>query len=176
MGDAPRVAVTFIVAVAENGVIGKDGRLPWRVKSELAGFRAATIGKPLVMGRKTYDSIGRPLDRRTNIVVTRDGVFTAPGIVVATGVATALEVARGDALRRGVDEICVIGGAEIFAQTMAHADRLRITYVHLRPDGDTFMPPIDPEIWREVSRTEHEPKPGDDAGYAIAIYERFADR
>jgi dihydrofolate reductase len=164
--------VTFVVAAAENGVIGKDGRLPWRIRSELAGFRAATLGKPIVMGRKTYDSIGKPLDRRTNIVVSRDTGFAAPGIVVAYAVASALALARGDALRRGVDEICVIGGAEIFNQTMSEADRLRITHVRLRPDGDTFLPPVDPAVWREVSRSQHEAGPGDDAGYAVADYER----
>src|SRR5262245_5583452 len=108
-----------VAAVAENGVIGQGGGLPWRLKSELQHFRAATIGKPVVMGRRTYVSIGKPLKDRTNIVVTRDRNFAAPGVLVASSVDVALVVARGDALRRGVDAIVVIGGAEIYAQCIA---------------------------------------------------------
>ena len=135
-----RIAIVLLAAVAENGVIGRDNALPWRLSSDLKRFKALTLGKPVVMGRKTYLSIGKPLPGRTNIVVTRDPNFRADGVVVATSVDAALEAARDDARRRGANEIMVIGGTEIFAQTMALADRLEITHVHARPAGDTFFP------------------------------------
>src|SRR5580692_11943085 len=104
------VPITLVAALAENGVIGRDGTLPWRLKSDMVHFRALTMGKPVVMGRKTYLSIGKPLPGRTTIVVSRDPAFAAPGIVVASSLDAALAVARGDALRRNVDTIVVAGG------------------------------------------------------------------
>ena len=169
-----RIALVLVVAVAENGVIGQGGRLPWRLKSELAHFRKVTMGKPIVMGRKTYLSIGRPLPGRTNIVVSRDRTFAAPGIVVAPSLETALTAARGDALRRGAAEIAIVGGAGIFADTMAMADRLLITRVHLRPAGDIRFPSVDGEVWRETERTEHQAGPGDEASFTVIAYERAA--
>jgi dihydrofolate reductase len=169
---AGRIALVLVVAVAENDVIGQDGRLPWRLKSELAHFRKATMGKPIVMGRKTYQSIGRPLPGRTNIVVSRDGGFAAPGVLVAPSLAFALTAARGDALRRSAGEIAIVGGAGIFAETMALADRLVITRVHLRPEGDTRFPPFDAELWKETERTEHPAAPGDEASFTVLAYER----
>src|SRR5262245_19441094 len=163
----PLPSLVLVAAVAENGVIGQGGRLPWRLKSEMAHFRATTIGKPVVMGRKTYASIGKPLEARTNIVVSRDRGFAAMGVLVAPNVEAALEAARGDALRRGVDAIVVIGGAEIYAQCMAQADRLLITQVHLRPTGDTKFPIIDPATWSAAGRSEHEPGPGDEVGFSV---------
>jgi dihydrofolate reductase len=165
--------IVLVAAVGENGVIGQGGQLPWRLKSEMAHFRAATIGKPVVMGRKTYASIGKPLKDRSNIVITRDRHFTAPGVLVVPSVEAALAVARGDALRRGVDEIAVIGGAEIYAQCMAQADRLLITQVHLRPTGDTKFPIIDPATWSAAGRSEHEAGPGDEAGFSVIEYRRI---
>jgi dihydrofolate reductase len=166
--------VALVVAVAENGVIGQDGKLPWRLKSELQHFRAVTWGKPMVVGRKTYQSFARrPLPGRTNIVVTRDRTLALPGAVVTTSVPAALEAARGDAMRRGVDEISVVGGADIYAQTLAEADRLVVTRVKLQPAGDTTFPPIDPALWREVERTDHAAGPDDEAGYSIHVYERL---
>ena len=165
--------VVLVVAVAENGVIGQGGRLPWRLKSEMRHFRDVTWGKPLVVGRKTYESFARkPLPGRTNIVVTRDPALTIPGALVTTSVAAALDAARGDALRRGVDQISVVGGADIYAQTIGDADRLVVTRVKLQPAGDTTFPPIDPKVWREVERTDHAPGPDDEAGYSIHVYER----
>ena len=168
----PRPAVVLIAAVAENGVIGRDNGLPWLLPSDLARFRATTMGKSIVMGRKTFLSIGKPLDGRTNIVVTRDAAFAAAGIVVADDLDAALDVARGDALRRGADVIAVIGGTEIFKQTMARADRLDITLVHAKPAGDTYFPEIDPKVWRETERREYPAGPQDDAGYAHITYMR----
>ena len=170
---SPRIGIVLFAAVAENGVIGRDNALPWRIKSDLARFRAVTTGKPVVMGRKTFLSIGKPLSGRSNIVVSRTADFTAPGIVVTASLDAALSVARGDALRRGVDAIIIIGGTKIFAQTMPLADRLDITLVHAWPAGDTYFPAIDPHVWREVERSEHPAGPQDDAGYAQITYKRL---
>ena len=132
------------------------------------------MGKPVVMGRKTYLSIGKPLAGRTNIVVSRERNFADSGIVVVPSVANALTVARADALRRSADSIALIGGAEIYAQTMAQADRLVITRVHLAPEGDTAFPEIDPRVWTEVERSEHAPGPEDAAATTLLVYERAA--
>src|SRR5205085_12058385 len=121
-GAAP-IAIIFIVARAENGVIGRDNALPWRIKSDMQHFRALTMGKPVLMGRKTFASIGKPLPGRSNIVISRDPHFSASGIMVAPDVERALSVGRGEALRQGSGAIAVIGGAEIFAQTMPVATR-----------------------------------------------------
>jgi dihydrofolate reductase len=160
----------IIAAVAENGVIGRGGTMPWRLKSDMAHFKALTMDKPVVMGRKTWLSLSvRPLPRRTNIVVTRDASFTAVGALVTQSVEAALQAARGDALRRGSD-IMVIGGAEIYAQAMPHTDRLEITQIHLKPEGDSSFPPIDPAIWREAAREPHPAAAGDDAAYDLVRY------
>jgi dihydrofolate reductase len=164
--------IVFIVAIAENGVIGADGAMPWRLKSDMARFVALTSGKPVVMGRKTFASIGRPLPRRTNIVVTRDKDFRAAGAVVTTSFADAMAIATGDALRRFATEIAIIGGAEIFAQWMDRADRLEITEVHARPDGDTRFDAIDPTRWEEVARVRNPAGPGDSADFSYVTYRR----
>ena len=130
------------------------------------------MGKPVLMGRKTYLSIGKPLPGRTNIVVSRNGDFAAPGIVVAGSLDAALTAARGDALRRGVDEIVVIGGTDIFEQSMPLADRIEITHVHTRPAGDTHFPPIDAGRWREAARSEHPAGPQDEAAFSYVTYVR----
>jgi dihydrofolate reductase len=124
------------------------------------------------MGRKTYLSIGRPLPERTNIVVTRDKSFSASQIIVAHELKAALEAARGDALRRGADAIAVIGGADIFIQTLPIADRLILTRVHLKPDGDTLFPDIDMAEWKEVERREQPKGPQDEAAFTILHYVR----
>ena len=168
-----RPRIVLVVAVAENGVIGQGGKLPWRLKSEMQHFRAVTWGKPVVVGRKTYQSFARrPLPGRTNIVVTRDRTLAVAGALVTTSVEAALDAARGDALRRGVDEIAVVGGAAIYAQTIASADRLVVTRVKLQPAGDTTFPPIDPKLWRGVEQTDHAAGPDDEAAYSIHVYER----
>ena len=179
MSDAPRrgagarpVALVLVAAVSENGVIGRDNALPWRLKSDMRRFRARTWGKPVVMGRKTFQSIGKPLPGRTNIVVSRDRAFFAPGGVVAPDLRAALETARGDALRRGADEIAVIGGAEIYAQTLPTADRLDLTLVKARPEGDIRFPAIDPRVWRETERAEQKAGPDDAADFAFVTYRR----
>jgi dihydrofolate reductase len=171
-----RVPLVIVAAVGENGVIGRAGGLPWRLKSDMKHFRAVTIGHPVVMGRRTYASVGSPLKDRTTIVVTRDPAFAASGIVVAPNIAAALEVAEGDALRRGVDAIMICGGAALYAGTIARAARLEITRVHARPDGDTHFPPIDPAEWRETACLAHPAGPGDDAPFTTLTYQRRGER
>jgi dihydrofolate reductase len=163
--------LVIIAAVADNGVIGQGGAMPWRLKSDMRHFRALTIGKPVVMGRKTYLSVSiRPLPRRTNIVVSRDANFAAPGVVVAPSLDRALEAARGDALRRRADAVMVIGGAEIYAQAMPLADRLEITQIHAAPEGDARFPAIDLAFWRESAREAHPAGSEDDAAYDFVTY------
>ena len=162
--------IILVAAIAENGIIGRGNALPWRLKSDMQHFRALTMGKPVVMGRKTFLSIGKPLTGRTTIVVSRDIHFAAPGIVVAPGIDFALAVARGDALRRNVDAIVVAGGADIYEQTMPHATQLAVTDVHKTVDGDARFPAIDPKLWRESARDERSPGPEDEAAFAFVTY------
>jgi dihydrofolate reductase len=173
-GAREDVGLVLVAAVAENGVIGRNGRLPWRLRSDLQHFRAVTLGHPAVMGRKTYDAIGKPLAGRTNIVVSRDPAFAAPGVVAAPDLDAALAIARGDALRRGTVEIMIIGGADLYRQTIDRAARLEITRVHARPEGDSVFPPIDPARWRETGRREHPPGRDDDTAFTTLVYERHA--
>jgi dihydrofolate reductase len=168
--------IVLIAAVADNGVIGSRGAIPWRLKSDMQRFKALTSGKPVVMGRKTFASIGRPLPGRTNIVVTRDARFRAPGVVVATSFADARAVALGDALRRSAAEIAVIGGAEIYAQWMESAHRLEITEVHARPEGDTYFAAIDPAAWQEVARVRNPAGSADSADFSYVTYRRQKPR
>jgi dihydrofolate reductase len=164
--------VVLIVAVADNGVIGANGAIPWRLKSDQQRLKAMTMGKPVVMGRKTFVSLRRPLPGRTNIVVTRDEEFRAAGAVVTTSFTEARAIARGDALRRSVAEIIVIGGAEIYAQWMDLADRLEVTEVHARPEGDTHFSAIDAREWDEVARVRNPAGPDDSAAFSYVTYRR----
>ncbi len=144
--------VSLIIAVAENGAIGRAGQLPWRMPSDLKTFRRLTMGKPMIMGRKTFQSIGRALDGRDNIVVTRDAAFAAEGVSAVASLEDALILARGLARTRGVDEIMVIGGGEIFSASLALASRVYWTEIHASPEGDVTFARPSPEVWREVSR------------------------
>jgi dihydrofolate reductase len=167
-----RIAIVLLAAVADNGVIGRDNALPWRLSTDLKRFKAITLGKPVVMGRKTYDSIGKPLPGRSNIVVSRNREFAVPGVLVAADLAASLAAARGDALRRGAADIVVIGGTDIFTQCLPLADRLEITHVHARPEGDTIFPAIDTTLWRETERSEHPAGPKDEASFSFVTYVR----
>jgi dihydrofolate reductase len=164
--------IVFVVAIADNGVIGHANAMPWRLKSDLQRFKALTLDKPVIMGRKTFASIGRPLPGRTNIVVTRDPGFAAPGVVVAPSLEAAHAIALGDALRRGATEIAVIGGADIFAQWMDRADRLEITEVHATPVGDTRLSVIDRAVWREAARLRQTATPADSSDFTYVTYIR----
>lgn len=151
--------LALVVAAAENRVIGRGGHLPWRIPSDLRLFRRLTMGKPVIMGRKTFESIGKPLDGRDNIVVTRDFAFSAAGVIAKSTLEAAVEEGRTLAAVRGVDEVMVIGGAEIFRELLPQAQRIYLTRVHGTPEGDTFLPTIPPDEWHEVSR---EPLPRGD--------------
>ena len=164
--------VVLVAAIGDNFVIGREGQLPWRLKSDLQHFRNVTLNRPVIMGRKTHELIGKVLPGRTNIVLTRDLTWVAPGAVLATSLDAALSFARSDAAKRGVDEIMVIGGSDIFSATMPMADRLEITHVHASPEGDTVFPLIDPEVWQEQSRQDHFAGPDDDFSFAVATYIR----
>lgn len=164
--------LSLIVARAENGVIGRDGGLPWRLPGDLAFFKKTTMGKPVVMGRRTFESIGRPLAGRTNIVVTRDAGFAAEGVAVAHDLDEALALAERTAAADGADEVMVIGGAQIYAQTMPRADRIYLTSVHAAPEGDTHLPAPDPAHWRETAR-EARPADGAAPAYDIIVLDRI---
>jgi dihydrofolate reductase len=164
--------IVLIVAVADNGVIGAGGAIPWRLKSDMQRFKTMTMGKPVVMGRKTFVSLRRPLPGRTNIVVTRDADFRAAGALVTTSFADARAVATGDALRRFATEIAVIGGADIYKQWIDLADRLEVTEVHARPEGETCVPAIDAAKWQEVARERNPAGPDDSAAFSYATYIR----
>jgi dihydrofolate reductase len=164
--------IVLVAAVAENNVIGAEGGLPWKIRSDLRHFRALTLDKPVIMGRKTFQSIGKPLDRRTNIVITRDPEFSAEGVEKAASLDAALALARKDAERRGTDEIMIIGGAGVFAAAMEFADRLEITHVHDSPEGDVHFPPIDPAVWREEKCEERDAGEDDSASFSVATYLR----
>jgi dihydrofolate reductase len=164
--------IVLIAAVADNGVIGAGGGIPWRLKTDQQRLKMMTLGKPVVMGRKTFISLKRPLPGRTNIVVTRDAGFRSPGAVVTNSFANAQAIATGDALRRSVAEIAVIGGAEIYAQWMDRADRLEITEVHSRPEGDTYLAAIDPARWQEVARVRNPAGPDDSTDFSYVTWVR----
>lgn len=170
------MTVVLIVAFAENGVIGQGNAIPWRLKTDQQRFKAVTMNKPVVMGRKTFVSLRRPLPGRTNIVITRDTTFQAAGAVVTTSLDNAISVATGDALRRFATEIVVMGGAEIYKQSMAIADRLDVTEVHATIDGDTHFPAIDPAIWHETSRERHAAGLEDSADFTYVTYRRRSPR
>jgi dihydrofolate reductase len=166
------IEIVLMVAAAENGVIGSKGTIPWRVKSDVLRLKTMTMGKPVVMGRKTFESLRRPLPGRTNIVVTRDPSYRAAGAVVTTSLAIAQAIARGDALRRFATEIAVIGGADIYAQSMGSADRLEVTEIHAAPEGDTRFPAIDPADWEEVARVRNSASGDDGADFSYVTYRR----
>jgi len=171
--SAALAKIGLIAAVAENNIIGSANELPWKIKSEWAYFARMTKGKPLIMGRKTYESVNGPLKDRPNIVITRDKTFKAvEGVVVTHNMKDALHEAQLIAARDGVDEIMVGGGAEIYAQALPFADRLYLTEIHLKVAGDTAFPPFNRVEWQEIKREFHEKKQGETADYTITVLER----
>ena len=168
----PNPKLTLVLAVARNGVIGRDGALPWRLSSDLKRFKAATMGKPVLMGRKTWDSLPKkPLSGRPNLVLSRDPNFRAEGGWAYTKLDVAIAAGRAMAQERGVDEVCVIGGAHLFEATLPLADRIVVTQVNLEPPGDTRLS-IDLGDWREVSREEVARGPNDDADFVVRVLEK----
>src|ERR1700683_2315828 len=167
------IEIILLAAIADTGVLGRGNALPWRVRSDLKHFRALTLDKPVIIGRKTFLSIGKPLPGRTTLVVSRDRNFAAAGIVVPPSLDAALAAARGDALRRGANAIVVAGGAEIYAQAMAFAARLAVTRIHRNVDGDARFPSIDPKVWHETACEEHAAAAEDEAAFAFVNYDRI---
>ena len=167
------VRLSLIAAVADNGVIGAGGKMPWRLSTDMKRFRRLTLGKPVIMGRKTFATIGKPLDGRQNIVVTRQAGFDADGVQVSPSLETAIGIAAERAVAEGGDEVMVIGGGEIYALALSLADRLYITHVEAAPEGDTRFPEIDPGTWR-ATRTERIPVGDkDSAATRFVVYERL---
>jgi dihydrofolate reductase len=166
--------IALVVAMGENRAIGKDGGLPWRLSTDMRYFRKVTMGKPIVMGRRTFGSLPRVLDGRLNIVLTRNASFEAPGAVVAHNLEKALDVARREARRTGVDEIMVIGGEEVFRAVLPQTDRIYLTEVKAAPDADTWFPEHEASEWREVSREDYAPGPKDDHPFGFVVLERKA--
>jgi dihydrofolate reductase len=165
--------LTLVVAVAKNGVIGRGGALPWRLKSDMARFKAATMGKPVLMGRKTWDSLFvQPLPGRKNLVLTRDASFRPNEAWAFTKLDAFLAAGRAMADEMGVDEICVIGGSLLYAETLPLADRIRLTEIALEPEGDAYFPALDPARWRESARETVHAGPHDDADYVVRVLDR----
>ena len=164
------IRIAFVVARADNGVIGVNGKLPWHLPADLQHFKRLTLGKPVLMGRKTYESIGRPLPRRTNIVITRDAAWRAEGVVIAHDVPTALSIAYEEAHRTGVDEVSVIGGAELYRQMMGDVQVIYLTEVHRAYEGDAHFD-LQLDGWRETARETHPEADGQPA-YSFVTLER----
>ncbi len=165
--------IAIYVAIAENSVIGRDGGLPWRLSTDLKRFKADTMGKPVIMGRKTYEGIGKPLPGRLNIVVTRDRGWRAEGVEVAHSLDDAIRLAEARVrCMAGVDEVCVIGGGQIYGQALPLADRLHVTHVLAAVEGDAHFPPIDPAVWRLVRSQDVPAGEKDSHATRHSIYER----
>ncbi len=161
------------VARAENGVIGRAGALPWRLKSDLRKFRELTLGKPVIMGRATWESLpNRPLPGRTNIVLSRDGRFAPKGAVACENFSEAVQIGREQAEDDNVDEVCVIGGAALFEMAMPRAQRIYLTDVAARPDGDVFFPVLDESVWRETHRESYSASPDDEYPFVFRVLVR----
>lgn len=167
------VPVALIAAVARNGVIGSNDRLPWRLPTDFAFFKQQTLGKPLIMGRRTFEGIGKPLAGRTNIVVSRQEGYQPEGAIVIDDLGAALDHAQAIAAADRAAEVMVGGGGEIYRDAMPLADRLYITHVELAPQGDAWFPPIAPAMWRVVEELPIRPTSRDSAPFRILRYERL---
>ncbi|MBV1787909.1 dihydrofolate reductase [Marinobacterium sp. D7] len=166
--------VAVIVAQAENRVIGNQNRLPWHLPEDLQYFKRVTMGKPIIMGRKTFESIGRPLPGRCNIVITRDSAWSAKGVVVVPSPEVAIERAAAQAEIDGVDEALVIGGAEIYRQMLPLCDRLYLTQVHAEVAGDAYFPALDAGQWHEVGREEFGASEANPYDYSFIVLQRVS--
>lgn len=165
--------VVIHVAVAENGVIGVEGELPWKLSTDLKRFKEGTMGRPIIMGRKTYESIGRPLPGRLNIVVTRDQAWRAEGVDTVGSLDDAITLARTRGrCMPGVNEVAIIGGGQIYGQAMSRADRLHVTHVLASLDGDTVFPEIEPDQWRQMSCEDVPKGERDSHATRFCVYQR----
>jgi dihydrofolate reductase len=164
--------LAFVVAVAKNGVIGRNGGLPWRLSTDLKHLKKLTMGKPILMGRRTWDSIGRPLPGRETIIVTRDPNFSAEGAHVAHSIEAGLTVAQEQAKRMQADTIMILGGADIFTALLDRADMIHLTEVDLAPEGDVLFPPLDPAQWRQIACEAPPRAANDEANVRFLTYAR----
>jgi dihydrofolate reductase len=168
--------VVAIVAVARNGVIGAENGLPWRISSDMKRFKALTMGKPLILGRRTHQSLPRPLPGRELIVVTRDANYAPSGVRVAGDPAAALRLARAVAAEMSAPQICIGGGGEIYRALLDATQRIELTEIDLAPEGDAYFPTLDPLQWREVLRAAQPRGEKDEADFAYVTLERRSDR
>ena len=164
--------IAMIAAVAENRAIGIDNKMPWYLPGDLRYFKAVTMGKPIIMGRKTFESLGKPLPGRTNIVITRDKAYHFDGIKVAHSLGDALSLAEDIALIDGVQELMVIGGAEIYRQALPRAERLYLTKVYKSFEGDAFFPEFDESQWQETFREDHQTEDDQHLTYSYLILDK----
>lgn len=169
------IPLTIVAAVADNGVIGRDNGLIWRLKSDLRRFRAITLGKPMIMGRKTFDSIGRPLPGRETVVLTRSPGFPADGVRVARSWEEAVALGEEIAAARGLGEVIVAGGAEVYRLALPRARLLRLTLVHAAPEGDALFPDYEPSAYRTLARESHGAGPDDEHPFTFVDLERRGD-
>lgn len=167
---------SYVVAVASNGVIGRNNALPWRIPKDLKFFKQATMGKPVIMGRRTYDSIGKPLPGRANIVVTRNPDYQPEGVKVVHSLTQAVKLAESIGAADGVRECAIIGGAEIFREALPITDRIYLTEVHANVEGDVYFPEYDKSEWEEVSRENFEAEPPNPYDYSFVVLERPGTR
>lgn len=171
---SPRdVTASMIVAAARNGTIGRDNALPWRLSDDLRYFRRVTMGKPVIMGRRTYDSIGRPLPGRDNIVVSRNPAFAAAGVHVASGVDEAFTLAEASARSSGAGELMLLGGAQLYAEALPRIQRIYLTRVHADVAGDAYLPALAADDWREISREDHPADSRNDFPFSFIVLQRI---
>lgn len=164
--------LALIAAYAQNRVVGIDNKLPWHLPEDLKYFKRCTSGKAIIMGRKTFDSIGRPLPNRTNIVISRNPEFEVEGVKVVNTLDEAIELAKAVNEVNGIDEIMVIGGAAIYELTLPIADRLYLTHVHAKVEGDAYFPEVDFSNWHEVERADYSASETNPYDYSFVVYEK----
>jgi dihydrofolate reductase len=164
--------LALIAAYAQNRVVGIDNKLPWHLPEDLKYFKRCTSGKAIIMGRKTFDSIGRPLPNRTNIVISRNPEFQVEGVKVVSTLDEAIELAKAVNEINGIDEIMVIGGATIYELTLPIADRLYLTHVHANVEGDAYFPEVDFSSWHEVERADYSASETNPYDYSFVVYEK----
>ncbi|MFY0640787.1 MAG: type 3 dihydrofolate reductase [Bermanella sp.] len=164
--------LALIAAYAQNRVVGIDNKLPWHLPEDLKYFKRCTSGKAIIMGRKTFDSIGRPLPNRTNIVISRNPEFNVNGVKVVSTLDEAIELAKAVNEINGIDEIMVIGGATIYELTLPLADRLYLTHVHANVEGDAYFPEVDFSSWHEVERADYSASETNPYDYSFVVYEK----
>jgi dihydrofolate reductase len=164
------VRMALIVAIANNFCIGENNKLPWHLPADLKHFKEITTGKPVIMGRKTFESIGRPLGNRTNIVVSRNPLWRADGIISAQSVEQAIVLATKAAQERSVDELVCIGGAQIYQEMMDLVDRIYLTRVNITVHGDAYFPPFNNAIWQQISKQEFQPDDKNSMGYTFECW------